>query len=202
MPRLKPLPRAEAAPEAVAVYDKVFGPDRDPAVSPGTSTGTPGDFFTTWAHAPRILAHFQSYAPDPPLDPQLRALALARTGYAVGSKFVFSQNCKTCRLAGVPEAKIAAVPAWTTSDVFTTQERAVLAFVDANILEGGRVRDEVIATLKETFSDPLLLTLAFTINLFAMHARSARALRLDYDDAPERLTEIPAPDTPRVQDWL
>jgi alkylhydroperoxidase family enzyme len=202
MPRIKPLPRAEAAPSAAAVYDLVFGPDRDPAVSPGTATGTPGTFFTTWAHAPDILAHFQTYRPDPPvLDPKLRAMAIARTGYAQQSHFVYSQNCKTARNAGVDEAKIRAIPFWTVSGAFTAEERAVLAFVDGHVLEGGRVHDEVFAALRRTFSEEQVLALAFTISFFAMHARASRALKLEYDDVPDRIVEIPAPAEPSVQDW-
>jgi alkylhydroperoxidase family enzyme len=207
MPRLKPVPRAEADPRVIPVYDLVFGPDRDPAVSPGTATGSPGNFFTSWAHAPAILAHFQTLGPKPgaesPLkvDPALRSLAAMRTGYALKSKFVFSQNCKGARNAGVSEEKIAAVPSWTLSRAFSDLERAVLAYVDANVLERGRVHDAVYAELRKGLSEEEIIALAFTINFYGMHARSCRALRLEYDDIPERLTEIPAPEKPGVQDW-
>jgi len=210
MPRFEPVPRDKADPRVIPVYDAVFGPDRDPVASPGTATGTPGNFFTTWANAPAILAHFQTLAPKPgaspepnpsQIDPKLRCLAACRTGYAVQSKFVFSQNCKSSRNAGVSEEKIQAVPYWTISDVFTREERAVLAYVDANILERGRVHDKVIEELKEFLTDEQLIGLSFTINFYAMHARSCKALRMEYDDVPERLTEIPAPAKPRVQAW-
>lgn len=208
MPRIKPLPRAEADPRVISVYDAVFGPDRDPAVSPGTATGTPGDFFTAWGHAPAILAHFQSIwakpgeaPPASQIDPVYRAIAACRVGYAIQSKFVFSQNCKTCRLAGIPEEKIQAIPSWTLSKLFTDEERAVLAYVDANILERGRVHASVIKELRKFLTEEQLIGLSFTINLYAMHARGCKALRLEYDDVPERLTEIPAPEKPGVQAW-
>jgi alkylhydroperoxidase family enzyme len=150
-----------------------------------------------------VLAHFQTYRPDPPvLEPKLRAMAIMRTGYAQQSHFVFSQNCKGARAAGVDEAKIRAIPFWTVSDVFTPEERAVLAFADAHALEGGRVHDEVFAALRRTFSEEQVLALAFTVSFFAMHARASRALKLEYDDVPERIVEIPAPDRPQAQDWL
>jgi alkylhydroperoxidase family enzyme len=208
MPRLDPVPRDKADPRVIPVYDLVFGPDRDPVTEPGTATGSPGNFFTVWANAPAILAHFQTLMPKPgatpegsQVDPALRALAACRVGYALQSKFVFSQNCKACRIAGVPEEKIQAVPCWTLSKLFSDSERAVLAYVDANVLERGRVHDQVIAELRKILTEEQLLGLSFTINFYAMHARSCRALRLEYDDVPERLTEIPAPETPRVQDW-
>jgi alkylhydroperoxidase family enzyme len=208
MPRLDPVPRAEADPRVIPVYDLVFGEDRDPVASPGTATGSPGNFFTTWANAPAILEHFQSLMPKPgatpqasQIDPALRALAACRTGYVIQSKFVFSQNAKGCRIAGVPEEKIQAIPCWTLSKLFTDAERAVLAYVDANVLERGRVHALVIAELRKVLSEEQLIGLSFTINFYAMHGRSCKALRLEYDDVPERLTEIPAPSTPGVQDW-
>jgi alkylhydroperoxidase family enzyme len=208
MPRLNPVPRDEADPRVIPVYDAVFGPDRDPVASPGTATGAPGNFFTTWANAPAILAHFHTLMPKAgvtpegsQVDPALRALAACRVGYTLQSKFVFSQNCKACRMAGVPEEKIQQVAVWTLSKLFTDAERAVLAYVDANILERGRVHDHVIAELRKVLSEEQLIGLSFTINFYAMHARSCKALRLEYDDVPERLVEIPAPATPRVQAW-
>jgi alkylhydroperoxidase family enzyme len=202
MPRITPLPRAEASPSAAAIYDLVFGPDRDPAVSPGTATGTPGSFFTTWAHTPDVLQAFQAYRPDPPvIAPRLRSLAVARAAYAIRSHFVFSQNCKAARAAGVSEEKIAAIPFWTVSHAFDDEERAVLAFADAHALENGRVHDEVFAALRKTLSEEEVIALAFLIAFFSMHARASRALHLEYDDVPERIVEIPAPAAPSVQDW-
>jgi alkylhydroperoxidase family enzyme len=208
MPRLDPVPRDEADPRIIPVYDLVFGADRDPVASPGTATGSPGNFFTVWANAPGVLAHFQTLMPRPgqapdaaQFDPALRAIAACRVGYTIQSKFVFSQNCKGCRIAGVPEQKIEAIPYWTLSKLFTDQERAVLAYVDANVLERGRVHDRIIAELKTFLSEEQLIGLSFTINFYAMHGRSCKALHLEYDDVPERLTEIPSPARTGVQPW-
>ena len=75
------------------------------------------------------------------MNPQLRELSQTRAGYARGSKFVFSQHCKSCRAVGLTEEKIAAIPHWQVSKVFSTLERAVLAYADALVNEGGRVSD-------------------------------------------------------------
>lgn len=204
MPRIRPLPRSEAAPSVAAVYDMIFGKERDPAVSPGTSTGTPGGFFTTWGHLPDLLTQLLKYRPDPPVfSPALRGLACARAGYATQSQFTFSQNCKVARGAGVDEKKIEALPYWSaTNDIYTNEERAVLAFTDAHILEGGRVHDWLFAELRKFLSEEQLLSLSFTICLYGMHARMAKGLRYDYDDVPDPIVEIPEPETkPGVQDW-
>ncbi len=202
MPRVRPLPRAEATPDVLKSYDMVFGEGRDPVAEPGTGTGTPGDWWTTWANVPGILKAFSAYSmADSPLDAKLREIALLRAGYLRGSQFVFSQHCKAGRAVGVAAEKIAAVPYWTIADAFTPAERAVLAFTDGLIGEGGRVHDRVFAALKQHLPDDQILMLTYFVNMYALHATSTKALRLEYDNVPERIVEIPAPETRRVQDW-
>lgn len=202
MPRLNPVPRDQATSEMKALYDRWFGVGRDPVTQPGTSTGVPGNWWTIWAHAPDVLQAMRSYYyADAPIDPALRELALVRTGYARGSHFVFSQHCKAARKAGVAEAKIKAAPYWTISDAYTPLERAVLAYVDGLVLEGGRVHDEVFAVLRQTFTDNEILILTYLINLYNMHGISSKALCLEYDDVPERVVELPVPDGGGVQNW-
>jgi AhpD family alkylhydroperoxidase len=201
MPRIRPLPRAEAPEDVLPFYDQMFG-ERDPVAEPGTSTGTPGNWWTVWANVPGILKAFSAYPmAQAPLDPKLRELALIRAGFARGSQFVYSQHCKAARRAGVAEEKIAEAPFWTISEVFTPAERAVLAYTDGLILEGGRVHDRVFAALKSHLPDDQILMLTYVVNMYALHATSTKALRLEYDDVPERVVEIPAPAAPAVQDW-
>jgi alkylhydroperoxidase family enzyme len=202
MPRVKPLSRAEAAPDILKSYELVFGNGRDPVAEPGTATGTPGNWWTVWANVPGILKAFSAYSmADSPLDAKLREIAILRVGYVRGSQFVFSQHCKGARAAGVAEEKVTAVPFWTIADVFTPAERAVLAFTDGMIAEGGRVHDRVFAALRQHLPDDQILMLTYFVNMYALHATSTKALRLEYDDVPERVVEIPAPESRRVQDW-
>jgi alkylhydroperoxidase family enzyme len=194
MPRIEGLSRTDAPPEIVRRYDEVFGEGRDPVREPGTPAGTPGNWWTVWARVPGILSAFSSYSyRTAPIDPQLREIALIRTGYVRQSQFVFSQHCKSGRKAGLVEAKIAAIPYWTVADVFSPLERAVLAYVDGQMLESGRVHDKVFEVLKQHLSDEEILIFTYLINAYSLHATATRALRLEFDDVPERVVEVPAP---------
>ena len=198
MPRLRQVPRDEAGSLATQMYDLLF-PDRDPVAEPGTATGTPGNWWTVFALVPDCLEHavngFRFYRdPARKLDPQLRELGQTRAGFTRGSRFVYSQHCKACRSVGMPEDKIAAIAHWQVSDVFNPLERAVLAYTDSLVLEGGRVQDVVFEALKRELSDEAILELTYTTTLYEMHATMSRALRLEYDDVDERITEIAAPD--------
>ncbi|NND67613.1 MAG: carboxymuconolactone decarboxylase family protein [Halioglobus sp.] len=198
MPRLRQVPRADADPIATTMYDMLFG-DRDPVAEPGTDTGTPGDWWTVFALVPDCLKHaiqgFQFYRdPARKLDPQLRELGQTRAGYTRGSQFVFSQHCKSCRSVGMSEEKIQAIAHWNVTDQFSELERAVLAYTDGLVLEGGRVSDAVFAVLKKHLSDEEILELTYITALYEMHAVMSRALRLEYDNVDERIVEIAAPE--------
>jgi alkylhydroperoxidase family enzyme len=198
MPRLREVPRAEVTDERVLFfYDRLFAPDRDPAADHGTATGSPGDWWTVFAQAPEVFRHavrgFALYR-NAEVDPELRELGQCRTGWARGSQFVFSQHCKQMRALGIPEEKIKAVPYWSTADCFSRLERAVLAYTDGLVLSGGRVPDEVFDVLKEHLSDPQILQLTYVICMYEMHATMSRALRLEFDDRPEPVVEVAAPE--------
>lgn len=198
MPRLRQVPRADADPIATQMYDMLFG-DRDPVQQPGTATGTPGNWWTVFALVPDCLKHaiqgFQFYRdPARKLDPQLRELGQTRAGYTRSSQFVYSQHCKSCRSVGIPEEKIQAIAHWQVSQQFSPLERAVLAYTDALVLEGGRVADAVFDALKAQLSDEEILELTYITALYEMHAVMSRALRLEYDDVDERIVEVDAPE--------
>ncbi len=194
MPRLRQVPRAEAAPSVLRIYDMLFGA-RDPVAEPGTATGTPGNWWTVFALVPDVFDHavagFALYrSPKRTIDPKLRELGMMRAGYARGSQFVFSQHCKAARSIGVPEAQIRAIPAWQTSDAFSKLERAVLAYTDCLVLESGRVPDETFAALRAGLSEEQVLELTYITCTYDLHATMARALRLEYDDRDDPIREV------------
>jgi len=198
MPRLRQVPKHEAAPLVRRMYERLFG-GRDPVAEPGTATGTPGDWWTVHALVPDVFEHavrgFALYrSPERRLDPRLRELGMTRAGFARGSRFVFSQHCKQCRSVGLPEEKIRAIPHWSVADCYTPLERAVLACADALVLDGGRLPDGVFEALKAGLSDEEILELVYITATYELHATVCRALRLEYDDVDERISEVPAPD--------
>ncbi|HKI73237.1 MAG TPA: carboxymuconolactone decarboxylase family protein [Pseudomonadales bacterium] len=198
MPRLREVSRADAPESVLPLYDALFGA-RDPVAEPGTATGTPGNWWTVYALVPDCFDHcvqgFQFYrSRNRKISPRLRELGMSRAGFARGSQFVFSQHCKSLRAVGFSEEQITAIPGWAASDLFTDIERAVLAYTDDLVLAGGRVPDSTFAILKEHLSDEEILELTYITCTYEMHATMCRALRLEYDDVPERVVEVPAPD--------
>ncbi len=197
MPRLRQVSRAEAPPAVIAAYDRLF-PGRDPVAEPGTATGTPGNWWTVFALSPDVLAHAQAgfallNSSSRALTPYQRELALVRAGYCGESQFVFSQHCKAARHAGVPDEKLRDVPAWAVSGAFDAADRAILAYTDEVVLGRGRVQDGTFDALRAHLSEEAVLELTYAIATYGLHATICRALRLEYDDVPERIVEIAAP---------
>jgi len=193
MSRLEPVSRAENNdPVVERMYGLLFG-DRDPAVEPGTSTGSPGDWWTTFAHDPMVFGHavagFSLYR-QLSLDPIVRELAQARAGYAAQSQFVYSQHCKALRGLGADDEKIAALPEWSVANCYDDTERLVLAYTDCIVYDLGRVPDSLFARLKKQFSNREIVELTYVASLYLMHATMSRALRTEWDDVDERITEV------------
>jgi alkylhydroperoxidase family enzyme len=195
--RLKQVSKAEASPEIQELYQQFFG-DRDPVAQPGTATGTPGDYWTTFALVPDLLFNARTslsllLAPGRVLPAKLRELAIIRTGIVGDSRFEYSQHLKVARMVKVADEKLDAIKGWATSDQFTPVERAVMAATD-ELVGRNLVEDETFAELKKHLSDPQILELFYVISLWRMHGMMVRALHLEYDnDTTSRMKEIPAP---------
>jgi len=209
MPRLKEVGRAVAPANVLKYYDALFG-ERDPVAEPGTATGTPGNWWSVFALVPYIFDHATSHfgmfgmfsdKSVSQLDPKVRELAIIRAGYTQASQFVFSQHCKAARRAELSEDKIAAIPHWEVSDVFDAKERAVLAWADALILQGGRASDALFEALHTHLSDEDILELTYHTMGYNLHAVCCKALRLEFDDVNERIREVPAPGEGEPVDW-
>ena len=190
------------------MYDFLFG-DRDPVAEPGTATGTPGDWWTTFALAPDILKHcvdgFSGLSQPGALHRSGAARARPdprRLGQGF-SQFVFSQHCKSLRGLKVSNDKIAAIPSLARFPTcFTDQERAVLAYADCLCQAGGRTPLAVFDMLRTFWDDVQILEFTYITCLYDMHAVMTKALRLEFDNRDDPIVEIAAPESFSAADFL
>lgn len=197
MPRLREVPRSEVHPFGELIYGMIFG-DRDPVAEPGTASGTPGDWWTVTALVPDAFDHIagglQFYrSPDRLLSPVLRELGQLRAGWARGSRFVYSQHCKAARDVGLSNEQVDALPHWQVTDCFSSIQRAVLAYTDCLVLQGGRVPEGVMDALKAELSDEEIMELTYITCTYDMHATMSKALRMEYDNIDDPMVEVPDP---------
>jgi alkylhydroperoxidase family enzyme len=198
MARIKPVARADAAPQVQAVYDRMFSPGRDPVAEPGTASGSPGDFWTVLANVPATLSHIVSFADvflgvEAQLSRQLREVVICRTAFNIGSKFEYSQHRKHLRNFGYPETKAEDIPVWGSSDLFSPEERALLAYVDELTLCAGRTQDATFQRLQSHLTHVQIIEAAYVAVHYVAYGLLIKSLRLEYDDVPERVEEVPSP---------
>lgn len=201
MPRLSEVPTSDERaqnPFVKWMYNYKFG-DQDFETAPGNVTGVTGNCETVVAHVPAVMEHtirgFEFFfSPDRSLDPLLRELSVTRAAWSMSSQFVFSQHCKVLRAVGGTEEQIADIASWQVSDVFTPEQRAVLAYSDGLSLGRGRVADGVFDSLRAHCTEEEILELTYGTLLYIGHATMMQALRLEYDDRADPIVEIPAPD--------
>ena len=197
MGRLKQVSLAEATPEVKELYNQFFH-GRDPVGEPGTDTGTPGDYWTTFALVPDLLFQARNslmalMQPGRKLPAQLRELAIIRTGIVGESRFEYSQHLKVGRMVGLGADKLAAIKSWALSDKFTPAERAVMQATD-ELVGRNLVEDETFAALKQHLGDDQIMELFYVVGLWRMHGMIVRALHLEFDnDTTARMAEVPAP---------
>ena len=70
----------------------------------------------------------------------------------------------------------------------------MLAYTDCLVLDGGRVPDAVFEVLQKHLPDREILQLTYITCMYEMHATMSRALRLEFDDRPEPVVEVAAPE--------
>ena len=62
------------------------------------------------------------------------------------------------------------------------------------MLQGGRVADGTFDALRAHFSEVEIIELTYITCTYEMHATMTRALRLEYDNVPERIVEVAVPE--------
>ena len=176
---------------------------------PGTSTGTPGDWWTVFALVPDVLEHcnrgFALYrSPKRKLDPVLRELAQTRVGWAKASQFVFSQHCKSLRGLNVVRGEDRRHPALAGGRPATTRRSArCWPTPTAWRCRPAARRTPVFDALKAFLSDEEILELTYITCLYDMHAvMSQGAAHWSGTTATTRSSRWPRRRTSAGEDFL
>ena len=79
---------------------------------------------------------------------------------------------------GVSDEKILALPEYSTSPLYTEQERLALEYADAMTITGRDVSDELFARLQKFYTDDALVELTEVIAWENASSKFNRALRI------------------------
>lgn len=137
----------------------------------------------------RMLAHSESYFVNycrlgnairfkGELDPQLRELAITRTGILCESEYEVIAHKRIGKNVGVTDEKNDALEQGAASDVFSPLEKLVLTFTD-EVVTTVRPSDETFNALKEALSPGALVELHISIGYYVMTSKFLRAFDID-----------------------
>ena len=115
------------------------------------------------AEAYRVLYPIEKYLSASGLKETHKNLIKIRASQVNGCAFCINLHTKEARAAGETEQRIYLLNAWREIDLFTDEEKALLAFTEAVTLINNHVSDEVYANAAKFFDDKYLTYLIIAI---------------------------------------
>ena len=116
------------------------------------------------------------------IDGQCRELAVIRVAILNNLEYVVRAHGPAYALKeGLTQAQVEALADWSSSNLFTAKQRALLAYADA-MTRDIDVPDAVFADIQKHFSDRQTVELTMLIGAYNMLTRFLKALKVD----PER----------------
>jgi 4-carboxymuconolactone decarboxylase len=114
---------------------------------------------------------------------QDRELAVIRVAILNDVDYIVQAHATSYALdEGLTPAQIDALAAWTSSNLFSPKQRALLAYVDS-MTRDIAVPDAVFAELRRHYSERQTVELTMLIGAYNMHTRVLQALQIDPEPA-------------------
>ena len=165
---------------------------QDPALSElisRLSAGRRGKLINVYRlllHSPAIAQtwfdHLNAVRWKTGLPGRLREIIIIRIAMINKVNYVIAQHVPRLAAAdGVSAAECEALHDWETSDLFSEQERAVLAYVDC-MTRDVRVPDSVFTEIRKHFDERATVELSVLIGTYNMHNRVMQALEIDLEE--------------------
>nr|WP_265414404.1 carboxymuconolactone decarboxylase family protein [Photobacterium leiognathi] len=116
-----------------------------------------------------------------PIQDVMRSLICVRVSQLNDCAFCVDANGMKLAERCDSEEKIKALANWQHSDLFTQQERAVLAYTEAMTITGQRVTDEMLNALQQWYSSDDIIEITALVSFQNLSAKFNTAL-----DVPEQ----------------
>ena len=144
--------------------------------------GGPADPLRAMWHNPRVLradlALEAGVTRFKTLSPQLQMLAVMTTAGRIECGWCMDFGYFEAHSRGVPPDKLAAVPTWRTSEVFSALERRVMEFAEAATATPPEVTDEMTEALRADLGDDGLVELTMMVAVENLRSRFNSTLGL------------------------
>ena len=112
----------------------------------------------------KAMRALSAYVQDCGLEPSLQELVKIRASQINGCAFCLHMHTRDARALGETEERIYLLDAWRESPLYTTRERAALAWTEAlTLVTHGHVPDAVYEEVRGCFTDEELVNLSLAI---------------------------------------
>jgi AhpD family alkylhydroperoxidase len=137
--------------------------------------------FAVTAHHPRLLLAGAVHETlldrgSKALPANVRELAVFWTARTIGCSWCVDFGAMLQRLDGLDVERLKSVDDYATSQLFTDDERAAIAYADAMTTDPHTVTDEQVADLRRRFGEAGVIELTYQIGVENMRARMNTAL--------------------------
>lgn len=112
------------------------------------------------------------------LDPDLKILAEMAAAASIGCSWCMDFGYFVSHSRGLDTTKLAEVPRWRDSEVFTALERQVMEYAEAVTATPPEVTDDLAATLREALGDAAFVELTMMVAVENERSRFNSALGL------------------------
>ncbi len=138
------------------------------------------------AHNPKVFLNLirlgNSIIGRTELPPRLREIIILRVARLTGSEYEWAQHAPVALQVGVSQKQLNAISDWKNSVEFNNEERAVLQYTD-EVAQQVKVTDQTFNTLKNFFSEQIIVELTITIGYYEMLARLLVPLQVEIDES-------------------
>jgi alkylhydroperoxidase family enzyme len=170
-------------PTLSAVYDRIR-----------TANGSISNLYRTLANAPDMLEAWIEFAWKlrfgPSADRLLREVGIMKVAHLTQAPYEWAAHWKLSVSLGLDEAKLAAIPTWEESDLFTPEEELVLE-VATELTRGGHLDEATLARVQGTFGDAQTVELVLTIAFYSCVARVLEGLHVPQEPAAPGQPPLP-----------
>jgi alkylhydroperoxidase family enzyme len=115
------------------------------------------------------------------LAPRAREIVILRAAFRQDSRYEWHQHVRISRSAGLTDPEIDAVRDWAPSSLFSADERALLAYVDA-LADSSRPADAVFEAMARHRSPAEIFGVTYLITLYFQLARVMAIFELETEE--------------------
>ncbi len=173
MARVRLIEKEQAPPEVREIFQKIE--DNGAKIL---------NLYKVAAHSPKVFLNLirlgNSIIGRTELPPRLREIVILRVARLTGSEYEWAQHAPVALQVGVSQKQLDAIPDWKNSAEFNNEERAILQYTD-EVAQKVKVTDQTFNTLKNFFSEQLIVELTMTIGYYGMVARLLVPLQVEVD---------------------